>query len=312
MTQILVTGASGFIGGRVVERLSQNPDFQITATGRTVQNKFSMYKNVQYIQLDLSEPLPHLLFDTCIHCAGLADDASSETALHYANVLATQNLIKSLNGCKVIIFISSASVYDFSDQLTKVETDTNISSPISAYGKSKLAAEHTLVHCPIPSKYVLRPRAVYGRGDQHLLSRICKLIKLNRLFLPGKLDVYASLTHIENLNDAILAALEQSRLGLHTYNISDAQVYQMRNVFEVIADWHTSGDLKSVHIVPAVCLRIAICLSSLAASLFGVKPLLTRQSLGYLQSDSVLNTTKAQRELGLTLHYAFDKQSLFE
>jgi nucleoside-diphosphate-sugar epimerase len=310
--RVLVTGASGFIGSRVVERLSKISAFNITATGRSLHCPVLLPDNVRYLSIDLSQTVPPLHFDACIHCAGLAADHADMKSLHLANVRATENLFVALTDCKVFVHISSSSVYHFADQNAKSEADAHIHPFLSVYGKSKLEAEQTLAHCHVPSVYVLRPRAVYGRGDRHLLPRICKLVKANRLFLPGELNVSTSLTHIENLNETILAALHQQRMGTHIYNVCDAQTYQMRDVFEQIAFWCTQGQLKSTHIIPAFLLRSVVFLSRYWSALTAKPPLLTAQSLDYLQFSSRLDISLVQRELGVRLMHRFSPQAFSE
>src|SRR5687767_10631493 len=110
--KILVTGASGFIGGYVAMELAKIPGNQIIATGRSATNRFKDFRTIEYQKLDLTGNLPELPCDVCVHSAGLADDKSTHQQLEQANVLATSNLIRALKNCKCIVYISSASVYD--------------------------------------------------------------------------------------------------------------------------------------------------------------------------------------------------------
>jgi 2-alkyl-3-oxoalkanoate reductase len=311
--KILVTGATGFVGGRVVEALSRLPHLSITATGRSSLNPFHLDPEITFLVLDLSEPLATMpQYDACVHCAGLADDASSTQELYRANVQATQNLCSALTQCKVFIFISSASVYDFSDEKVKVETDTHHTDQLSEYGKSKLQAEHSVANATLPSRYILRPRAVYGRGDRHLLPRICRLIRTNRLILPFPLEKKASLTHIDNLIESILAALKQAKAGLHIYNISDPKAYQLHEVFWSVAQWHTQGQLKSILVLPNWALKTLLFLSTYISKWFDKPPLLTPQSLRYLALDAVLDCSAIQKDLKIEQKQTFSKVTLYQ
>src|SRR6218665_2924874 len=107
---ILVTGASGFIGGYVVVQLAKNPSYSIIATGRSYTSAFSAYSNVKYVQADLTQHFPNISCDVCIHSAGLADDKSTAKQFERNNVEATNRLLISLNGCKTFIHISSSSI----------------------------------------------------------------------------------------------------------------------------------------------------------------------------------------------------------
>lgn len=53
--KILVTGASGFIGGKIVENLAKNTDYDVLATGRSSTAKFGHYPNVTYFTQDLKK-----------------------------------------------------------------------------------------------------------------------------------------------------------------------------------------------------------------------------------------------------------------
>lgn len=297
---ILITGASGFVGGSLVEYLAQVPTLSITATGRSQTSRFAAYSNVRYVALDLTAEVGILACDVCIHCAGLADDRSSAEMLWRNNVQATQNLLTALSEqCKLLIFISSASVYDFADGLPKCENDAQLLNTLSEYGRTKLQAEHLVEKARIPSIYMLRPRAVYGRGDRVLMPRILGLIRGGYITVPGKLRTQTSLTHIQNLCSAVLLAMQQSADGVHCYNIADAEVYPLKKVIAAMAQQAQGKTVRFVHI-PIGLVRLLIWI----ADIFGRKIALTAQSLNYITQDSMLSIAKAQRELA----YAPEKE----
>jgi nucleoside-diphosphate-sugar epimerase len=144
--KILVTGASGFIGGNLVEMLAADEQNDILATGRSLTNKFDPYPNVTYFQQDLSVAVPDQNCDVCIHCAGLADDRSSIEQFITHNVKATENLLHAVRHCKVLIFISSASVYDFADGKVKFEEDAHMSTTFLYMGRASCWQKRQLLH----------------------------------------------------------------------------------------------------------------------------------------------------------------------
>jgi len=292
---ILVTGATGFIGGEVVTRLALNDNYHITATGRSTTNRYKHINNVDFIQLDLSGALPMLRYNACIHCAGLADDKAAAEDFRVNNVLATANLIHSLQDCKVFIYISSSSVYDFSYQSVKKEEDAKMSERLSLYGSSKLSAEKVLQESQLQSVYIFRPRAVYGKNDRILLPRILKLLKRNFYIVPGNLKVMSSLTHIDNLTEAVEAVLSAAKSGVHIYNIADQKPYQLRDVFSRI------GKLKSNRKIRFVSLPIIfISLVLIIQKVFKIKSNMSSQAVDYLIYNSVLDTSKLASELGIS------------
>jgi nucleoside-diphosphate-sugar epimerase len=290
--KILVTGASGFIGGRIVEILAQNPEFIILATGRSSTEKFGSFSNVIYSQQDLIHKMPQISCEICIHCAGLADDTSTRAQLTENNVIATENLLESLQNCKVFIFISSSSVYDFSDGKPKSESDVDISSHKSLYGQSKFQAEKLVANSGIESIYILRPRAVYGSGDRILLPRILQLIKNGIMIIPGQLSNETSLTHVDNLCEVVSKSILQSKSGVHIYNVADKRVYDLNSIFSAILLQKTSK--KSMIEIPTSIVKIIININRL----LGIRGRLNQQSLSYISQPSILSIEKVETELG--------------
>jgi 2-alkyl-3-oxoalkanoate reductase len=298
--KILVTGASGFIGGEVTEYLATKAGMDIIALGRSFSTRFDGFSNVKYIQSDLTIQIPSFECEVCIHCAGLADDRATEEEFMRNNVLATEHLIDSLKGCKKLIFISSSSVYDFSDGNPKREEDAFLRANLSPYGKSKLLAERKVAESGIASVFILRPRAVYGKNDRVLMPRIKKLIKGKIIFAPGKLEVKTSLTHLKNLLEAVKIAITGSKSGIHIYNVADKNPYLLKAVFEKIGIAQTGGKVRFVHL-PMVFIK---CMISLAHAL-GIRINFSLQSLNYLALHSIIDTSKIQKELAFQAKYEF-------
>ena len=289
--KVLVTGASGFIGSKVVEMLANQPGYEILATGRTSTQRFLSLPSVKYFQLDLLHIPDIISCEIVIHCAGLADDRSSREALMSNNVEATSNLLRAVKDCRLFIYISSASVYDFTEGEPRKEEDIGPEQKLSHYGMSKLMAERVLISSGIPSIYLLRPRAVYGPGDRVLLPRILQLIRNNRLIIPGKLSSNTSLTHIDNFCEAILRAIQHNLPGVHTYNIADNRTYNLREVLTEISFRKTKT--KKIIQVPEILIKLLV----FANSALRLRGKINKQSIQYLSNDSILNITKAQEQL---------------
>jgi 2-alkyl-3-oxoalkanoate reductase len=290
---ILVTGASGFIGGYVATELSKQAGNTIIATGRSHTKRFDDYLNIDYVQLNLAEkPTRNFSCDVCVHAAGLADDKSSDEQLEINNVLATVNLLYALKTCQCIIYISSASVYDFSDGQPKHETDAQLNTNLSAYGQSKLGGEEVVLASNIPSAYILRPRAVYGPGDRVLMPRILKLITNNRIVVPRKLSSRSSMTHVHNLFEAISVCISVSKKGAYIYNISDTQTYSLKEVFGDIAEMKYGH--RNFFQIPMPLITAIILINQVLR----IESVLTQQSINYLTQSSILSIERAKKELG--------------
>lgn len=296
--RILVTGASGFIGGTIARQLSKT--FDVVGTGRSSCPSDFPSLGIEYLQLDLLQDLPQLDHEACIHCAGLADDQSTMEELMAHNVSATVNLIQGLSQCSIFIFISSSSVYDFKQYPEAKEEHATLSAHLSDYGRSKLLAEQAVLKAPFKSTCILRPRAVYGAGDRTLFPRIANRFKNGRISVPGDLRVLSSLTHVDNLVEVIQCALDKPMKGASIYNVADIQAYELRDVFRQIGLLkHPKVQIRSVptHLVRwlvRVCkwLKIRIPLSS--------------QSIDYITQTSTLNTTKLCESMEVEMKHGLE------
>ena len=148
MKKILITGATGFLGSRLVEKIADQEGIEILATGRSLKAHSTIQKkNVTYILGNLENfKFVDQLFqeiDTVIHTAALSAQFGKLKDFQNANINITKNLIKSAkySGVKKFIFISSPSVYfRMKHQLDLKETDT-LPKPVNAYAYTKREAE---------------------------------------------------------------------------------------------------------------------------------------------------------------------------
>jgi nucleoside-diphosphate-sugar epimerase len=147
--------------------------------------------------------------------------------------------------------------------------------------------------------YILRPRAVYGRGDRVLLPRILGLIKGNSMILPGKLSSKSSMTHIGNLCEMVVKCLAQSAPGVHIFNVADKTTYNLRTVFGRILKRSSGKKTFIVIPMPIVALFVYI------RTFLGIKGRLSQQSFQYITENSVISVEKAERLLGYTGQYQF-------
>lgn len=298
--KILVTGASGFIGGSIARRLAKEERFSVVASGRTFTPENLNEENISYLQMDLNGPIPELDFDICIHAAGLADDNSTVDQLTLNNVNATQNLLNHLKGCKVFIFISSSSVYNFKKYPLAKEVDAELEEELSAYGRSKLLAEKEVETSSIDSIYILRPRAVYGEHDRILLPRVENRFKNGKISIPGNLKVKSSLTNIENILEVVETAIRESKKGVSVYNVADDQEYILRDIFEKIGlQKYPEVKFKSIP-VGLVRTIVGVC------KFFGIPLKLSQQSIDYITIDSRIDISEVKEKLNVSLGNNFD------
>lgn len=289
--KICITGATGFVGAHLVRHFA-NKNHEIIAIGRQKIPPSTLLEFATWVQADITQPMPTIECDICIHAAGLADDKGAKAAFFAANVLGTKHVFESVTA-PVFIHISSASVYPFLNRKL-VETDAILNPQLSNYGYSKLQAEQFLKKYAYQKKTVIvfRPRAIYGTNDRVLLPRILQMVKFNKLWLPGKGQIAISMTHISNLVSAIEQAIRSQLSNYQCFNVADGVVYELRNIIEkIIADCYQKqfsikelpiNWLKNI-VKTLVYLKIPTHLSS--------------QSLNYLSYPTVLDLRTIREEL---------------
>jgi len=174
---ILITGASGFIGSYLTKHIGGS----ITGVDRDeidLDNRRQMYNLIHIIDEHMGG------CDTIIHCAGLADNrySSSHLTEQFAdNVLATHNLMETALDCGVknIIHLSTACVYGYYPNYFHTQRMSNVPyyineedymEPISIYGTTKMLGEQIVRN--YSKEYglnatILRLGNIVGEGYKH-------------------------------------------------------------------------------------------------------------------------------------------------
>lgn len=138
---------------------------------------------------------------------------------------------------------------------------------------------------------MLRPRAVYGPGDQQLLPRLIRKARSGVLPLPGP-DVRLSLTAVENLADACLQAADWPP---GAYNIADADSYSRDDaVLQVLQAYGVHARLYHVPIALATTAAAAGEAFSRVGPWAGRTPFLSRYAVDQLAHTVILDISKAR------------------
>ena len=198
MTRVAVTGASGFCGG-VVARAAAAAGHEVVCLGRR-PGPVGAHR-----PWDAAAGVPDLDgVDVVLHLAAAVGDPrpgpGAEAAYAAVNAGGTARLLGALGGRR-LVWVSSASVYAPAGG-RPLREDHPATGGRSVYGRTKAAGERLALDA---GAVVLRPRAVYGHGDPHLLPRLRGAVRGRTLLLPGP-DTPMSLTAVENLAAACLAA----------------------------------------------------------------------------------------------------------
>ncbi len=300
--RILVTGATGFLGGAVVRRLHAEGR-NVIATGRNTEKGTVLEaEGIPFVRADLADSAPQG-YDIVIHSAALAAPWGPPSAFEAANITATANLLQ--RGAERFIHISTPSIYFANDSRLDVREDDPLPQiPVNDYARTKLAAEKLVRGSDLPF-IILRPRAIYGPGDNAILPRIIAGLERGRLPVIGDGTNIGDFTYVDNVVAAVVACLDapESALG-RAYNITNGDPQPLWPMLSEIA---VRLGLKppTRQISVGAAMTIAGAMEAVFKRLPGrPEPPLTRYGVGVLSQSQTLNIEAARAGLGYRPKYS--------
>lgn len=294
--RILVTGASGFVGGSFAARFRDRSDLVIHGVGRRP------LAGPDYTACDLSRPFD-LPFrpDVVIHAAARASPWGTAAEYRRDNVEATGHVLDFCrrNGLPRLIYVSSSSVfYQPGPQLGLTEESPIGPGFVNRYAATKYAGERLVRGYP-GSWLIVRPRAVFGPGDTVLFPRLLAAAERGRLplFVGQGEPAVGDLIYIDTLTDYLLTAA--TRADLHgAYNLTNAQPVPIQEL--LLAIFARLG-------LPAPRRRVSIRSAMLAAGLTEAawrtlrlrgEPPVTRFGVGVFAWSKTFDVSKALADFG--------------
>lgn len=300
---VLITGASGFIGKFLVDEALKRGYIVYIAVRKTTNTDYYKTKPVVIVELDFSDVrdlyykvfcLPQ--FDFVIHNAGITKSLNKDDfiAVNYGS---TKRLILALTEQEKTPskFLYMSSLASFGPGEENSSNPIELSSkptPVTCYGKSKLAAEQFIIDKASIPYIIFRPTAVYGPGDKDLFQTI-KLINRGINFQIGLRQQYLTFIYVKDLTRLVFNALESSFTN-KAYFVSDGNLYKNRELGNCI-----SLCLKRKIIHVAVPLFLAKIIAGLAefASIFSEKaPILNVEKLPELSATNWNCNTQPLKE----------------
>lgn len=212
--RVLVTGASGMLGGAVATALVRRGD-----KVRVLQRRPSSLTGVDEQRGDITDPVAARAavdgVDAVVHLAAKVSMTGPWSQFQQTNVGGTATLLDAARTAGVARFVqvSSPSVAHHGTGLIGVGAEP--ATPGRArgnYARSKASAELLALAADSPDLAVVavRPHLVWGPGDTQLVARIVERARSGRLALVGRGTALIDTTYVSNAADAIVAALDRA------------------------------------------------------------------------------------------------------
>ena len=306
--KIVVSGATGFLGGHLCRRLVEL-GHDVVGLGRDAAKGTSLGIPFEAVDLGVTSRLTGIeSADAFVHCAAMSSNWGRRSDFELANVTGTHNALAMAQklGVRRFVHISSPSVtFRYSDQLA-VREDAPLPHPVNAYAATKQRAE-AIIHgrTGVPS-IVLRPRGLYGPGDTALLPRLLRAVRSGPLPLIRHGDTVIDLTYIDDAVNAIVLALgAPTSCDGRTYHVSGGEALRIRDIAVLSAA--AAGVPIRFTGIPAALALAAAHLAELVANLTPGRPepLFTAYSVGLMAYSQTLDIDAARRDLGYSPQVSF-------
>ena len=300
---VLVTGATGFIGSHLVERLRSKGRTVVCVAKDALNARFleSLGCTIHFGDLNNGVPWQQLLkdTDTVYHLAGVTR-ARHSREYYEGNVLGTRRLVDACLRYAPhlgrLVMVSSLTASGPSTDGTPLSEDAPF-HPVSDYGRSKMLAEQEVMKIAerIPWT-ILRPSAVYGPRERDMYDYI-RTIRRGLEPLIGFKDKLLSLIHADDLVDGIMLAGESPRAIGRTYFLASEKPYSYHEIGLTIA--------RVLKLHP-LCLRLPHCLVYAVGAFAAAFGVLTHTEVFFnvqkaresVQPAWVCSVERARRELG--------------
>ena len=298
---ILISGASGFIGGRLFRALSSEG-----IHCRTLSRKPAAGENA--FVASLSDKVA--LADACagvncvFHCAGYAHAFASLSSvndvLHWkVNFEGTCNIVEAAAKAGVQHFVFLSSVKAMAEPGTICADEEFSGEPKTAYGQSKRAAEQQVLaigkQCGM-HVVNLRLAMVYGAGGRGNLERMANLIKCGWFPPLPETGNHRSLIHVDDVVAVMRLVAKDVRAYGRTYIIASSESPSGRGLYDALR--LTLGMPRCKWAVPAPLLRGAAIGGDVLENITKKKLLLDSDVLNRLLDSAWYSSDQIERELG--------------
>jgi len=305
--RILITGGTGFLGRRVAA-LALARGHRVRLLGRDFGAVGDLLAaGAEGWRADLRDPAAVRRAcagtDAVIHAGALSVPWGPRAEFFAVNVGGTASIIAGCRAAGVarLVYISSPSVtFTGRDVCDETEAAPYPRHFASVYSLTKKLGEDRVNAAAYDglATTILRPKAIFGPGDNALLPRLLDAARRGRLIRIGDGQNRVDLTYVDNVAHATLLALDAPTAVGRTYTITNDAHPCLWDVIGAVLRGVGLSDTPRPVSLPAA-LAVAGLMEA-RARLTGQEPLLTRYSAAILARTQTYDIAAARRDLGYT------------
>ncbi|MGH8971640.1 MAG: NAD-dependent epimerase/dehydratase family protein [Acidimicrobiia bacterium] len=308
-----VTGATGFIGRRLVDGLA-DAGHKVRALVRDpARAQFLDRPGVELVQGDLGDPasLNEAVTGTqrVFHCAGLVGDWLRPEETRRINVEGTRALLSACAsaGVERVVYLSSLSVYGLGHHHGTDESAPHRYSG-ETYIDSKIDAERMVrvfMDRDGPETVILRPGFVYGPGDHRFMPRLLDALARRQFMYIGDGSKVLNIGYVDDVVQAALLADSTHAAAGHAYNLTDGTETSLRTFVEFVCQ--QLGILAPTKQIPPPLAWAACHGAEAVARALRAKeaPRINRGRMRFLYYNQRYCIDKARRELGYRPRFTY-------
>ncbi|WP_338896083.1 aminotransferase class I/II-fold pyridoxal phosphate-dependent enzyme [Streptomyces sp. TG1A-60] len=312
---VLVAGASGFIGGHLTRRLAERGHrVRVLVRQGSDRSAFDGV-DVEIVTGDLDDPESLRRATTGVrhvyNCTGMSADWGPWEDFARINVDGGRNLVEAAHHAGTVerfLHVSTTDVYGY--PVTPCDESADLNDIGLPYNRSKVLGERAVREAAeragLPLT-VVRPVSVYGPRSKDFVIEIATLLVNRQMVYIRRGEVPAGLIYVGNLVDGMIAACTSEAAVGKAYNLRDHDLTTWREYIEALA--RGLGVKSPAFSLPTPVARGVASVSEKLYGALGVKsrPVLTRHAVHLFDRDQSYAVDRARDDFGFKSEVGFEE-----
>lgn len=300
---VLVTGATGFIGQHLVRRLGElgcNINILARDSKKLQLAGLKIFEGniFDYTLLKEAAKNAEIVFHLVSKTHDFSHNRNNANEYFRINVEGTRNLLNACIGSNVRHFVYFSSVKAMAEESENALDESSMPNPTTPYGKSKLEAEKLVAE--YGGKYgfkttSLRLPLVYGPGNKGNIYKMIKAVEKGLFVMVGRGHNRRSMVYVGNVVNAALTVVGRQKADHEIYIVTDGIDYSVKDLYGTIVKG--LGKKPMPLCIPLCLAKTLACIGDFAGNIAG-KPLPFNSNVLYKLTESfTLSCRKIQETM---------------